>query len=344
MRRKRRHAWSLWFPALAAVGAFLGLLYLALLAPNHFDDRRGRIVVLPRGSTFVGIADSLTASGVVRSRPLFIFAGKLLGWTQTLRAGKYLFSDGVSNFDILWDLHSGRSTANVSVALADGWTAAGYASVLAEEMGVDSARFVALVHDSSFARDCGAEGGSLEGYLFPDTYEFYWQEDEAVIIKRLVSTFMRVYDDTLRAHARLLGLSTEEVLAIASIVQAETGLERERPIIAGVYYNRLRLGMPLQADPTVQYALGNRERVHWKDLEVASPYNTYVHTGLPPGPINNPGLSSIRSVLYPDHNRYLYFVSNGRGGHIFSRSYEDHMKAVTKYRKLRREREGNGRM
>jgi UPF0755 protein len=160
--------------------------------------------------------------------------------------------------------------------------------------------------------------------------------DEREIIRDLVNQFQKFFDDSLAGQERELGLTARKVLTVASIVEREAVVDSERAIIAGVFYNRLNKGMKLEADPTVQYALNEGpRRVHYRDLTIESPYNTYVHTGLPPTPINNPGRKSIIAALYPASHNYLYFVSNGKGGHVFSKTYEEHQKAVRRYRRLR---------
>jgi UPF0755 protein len=329
--------WSRMIAVLLIVfGVLGGSVYLTFLAPNYFADRtHWKTIFIPRGATFADIADSLHQNGVVRRKFCFVLAGKLLGWAEKIRAGKYLLLNGASNFEILRDLHTGRSAMNITITLVEGQTARSYAHILAREVGIDPERFMALVHDSTFAHELGIDASSLEGYLFPNTYEFYWQEDEEAIIRRLVETFKHFYNDSLQEQARKLGLTTEQVVTLASIVDAEAEVDSERSIIAGVYLNRLHRGMRLEADPTVQYALGKQGRVYWKDLDVESPYNTYLYAGLPPGPINNPGMRSIKAVLYPSRHEYLFLVSNGHGGHVFSRTYKEHQRAVQKYRKIR---------
>jgi UPF0755 protein len=153
----------------------------------------------------------------------------------------------------------------------------------------------------------------------------------------MVDGFKRFYTDSLPERQNYLEVSQLDILTLASIVEAEANVDNERPIIAGVYWNRLRKRMRLEADPTVQYALGEEKRLRFKDLNINSPYNTYRHRGLPPGPINNPGKSSIIATLYPDQHGYLYFVATGTGGHYFAKSYKDHQKNIRQYQRTRRE-------
>jgi UPF0755 protein len=168
----------------------------------------------------------------------------------------------------------------------------------------------------------------------PGTYWFYQHSQAREIINQMVDHFHNFMADSLRQQAKKLGYSIHDVLTLASIVKGETNDVEEMPTIAGVYYNRLRIGMPLQADPTVQYAQPDGwKKLSYHDLKIDSPYNTYKYTGLPPGPINNPGKNAILAALYPDSNKYLYFVANGEGGHNFSKTYSQHLKKVRQYRR-----------
>jgi UPF0755 protein len=160
--------------------------------------------------------------------------------------------------------------------------------------------------------------------------------DEHEIVRDLVNQFLKFFNDSLANRGRDFGLTTREVLIVASIVEGEAVIDSERAIIAGVFYNRLKKGMKLEADPTIRFILNEGpRRVLYRDLTIESPYNTYLHPGLPPTPINNPGRKSILAALYPVNTKYLYFVSNGEGGHVFSNTYEAHQRAVRRYRHLR---------
>jgi UPF0755 protein len=205
---------------------------------------------------------------------------------------------------------------------------------------VDSALIASLCVDRKFLSSLGIEAHSLEGYLLPDTYLFSWQTDETEILRTFVNAFRNFYVDSLKARQAQLGLTVHEVLTLASIVEGETSLDGERATIAGVYWNRLRRRMPLQADPTIQYLLPDGpRRLRYDDLKINSPYNTYRKVGLPPGPINNPGRQSILAVLYPQTHQYFYFVADGTGGHRFSRHYSEHLRAVKHWRKIRQEQQ-----
>jgi UPF0755 protein len=209
---------------------------------------------------------------------------------------------------------------------------------LSRELGVDSLKIAALCRDSAVIAAWGIPDSTVEGYLLPDTYLFHWQTEERELLDRLLGAFREFYTDSLQARATALGMTTHQVLTLASIVDKETQIPDERPIVAGVYHNRLKIRMRLDADPTIQYILPNGpRRLLYSDLNIRSPYNTYRNYGLPPGPIANPGRQAILATLYPTQHQFYYFVADGRGGHTFTRTYEEHQRAVRVYRRVRRE-------
>lgn len=312
--------------------------YLTFFASNTSSVASERTVVVPRGASFKTVLDSLESSGVLRMRWTLSLAGRVLGLTKTMKVGKYLFPRGLSNIGILNDLAEGKSRILVTLSVPEGWRMERIALQCGKILGIDTQRFISLCDNSTFRKELGIEASSIEGYLLPDTYKFLWQVSEEEIIERMVGDFKKFYADSLKKRQEELRFSLNEVLALASIVEGEAVLDHERSTIAGVYLNRLRKRMRLEADPTVQFAIPNgRRRLTYSDLRYDSPYNTYVHYGLPPGPINSPGRKSILAVLYPENHPYLYFVADGTGGHVFSRTYAEHQKAVKAYRRMRRE-------
>ena len=305
--------------------------------PYHYNNPKGIVVTISRGASFRSTVDSLVSSQAIRNNWSFQIAGRLLGYTKTIKTGKYLFISGLSNLDILRDIRVGKSRLIIPVTIPEGWRMEQIAQRYKYEIGIDAEKFLAFCHDSTFIREQGIEAKSLEGYLMPDTYAFYWQTDEREIIERMVEGFKHFYNDTLHSRQLELKASQQGILTLASIVEAESSIGDERPIIAGVYWNRLKKKMRLEADPTVQYALGEGKKVSHQDLEFDSPYNTYRHYGLPPGPINNPGKSAILAVLFFQPNDYLYFVATGVGGHRFAKIFSDHQENINKYHRTRRE-------
>ncbi|HEY4644463.1 MAG TPA: endolytic transglycosylase MltG [Bacteroidota bacterium] len=321
---------------LLAIAALL--FYQIFWSSNDFPEPE-KAVIIPQGATFLAITDSLEQHDVIRNRQLFVIAGKLTGWSKNLQKGKYSFERGISNYGILAGIYRGTLAVRIPVTIREGLTSERIARISTRDVGIDSAKFVELVHNPDFVHSLGIEAPSLEGYLLPDTYKFLWDPEEEEVIGRMVEEFKLFYTDSLQARAAEIGFDMNDVVTFASIVEGEAILDEERPIIAGVYHNRLRRRMRLEADPTIQYLLeGGPRRLLYQDLKIKSPYNTYQNYGLPPGPINNPGRSSVLATLYPARHSYLFFVTDGQGGHIFSKTYAEHLRAVRKYRRMMRER------
>jgi UPF0755 protein len=317
-------------------------VYAVVWGPNTFRDADEKILFVSRGVSFHAIVDSLEANGIIRNRTMFELVARVVGGTDRVQVGKYVFHSGESNLEIYEALRTGKGSQIVLVTLPEGTLARTQARILSHQLGIDSSRYMQLAFDPSFARSLGVHAPSLEGYLLPDTYGFSWEPAEEEVIRRQVGEFQKFFNDSLLARASELGWSVHQVTTFASIVEGEAVLGDERPVIAGVYHNRLRAGMKLEADPTIQYIVQNGpRRLFFSDLKLDSPYNTYMYRGLPPGPVNNPGRSSILASLYPASHEYLYFVANGKGGHWFSRRYEEHLKNVRKYRRDRAQRGRN---
>ena len=315
--------------------AVLGWLWV-FYGQNDFDGSGQKLVTISRGQTFQEIVDSLEAQRVIRSRAMFEFVARVFGGTDRIQVGRYAFQQGTSNATIYLTLRDGTENMLIPVIVPEGTMSRTQARIYRRVIGIDSAAFMRLVFDPSFARSLGIDAPSLEGYLLPDTYSFYWQQDERDILRTMASAFLAFYGDSLRAKAEAIGWSMKKVVTIASIVEGEAVLDEERPVIAGVYLNRLRIGMRLEADPTIQYVIpGGPRRLMYSDLRFDSPYNTYRNYGLPPGPVNNPGRSSIHAVLHPARHNFIFFVANGKGGHWFSSTYAEHLRFVKRYRRER---------
>ena len=320
----------------------LVLLYWIFWAPNTTSLASDRAVSVPRGATFASATDSLDLSGVLRTKWTFSLAGRILGVTTEIKVGKYLFPKGLSNLEILRDLAEGKSRVLIPVTIPEGWRIERMAIRYAQSLGIDAEKFISLCRSGRFTRSLGFDAESLEGFLLPETYKFFWQTDEEEIIRRMTEEFKVFYVDSLKARQMEVTMTLNQVLSLASIVEGETRIATERATIAGVYLNRLRKGMRLEADPTVQYVLPDGpRRLFYSDLRIDSPYNTYRYYGLPPGPVGNPGRQSILAVLYPEKHSFIFFVADGTGGHKFSRNYSDHRKAVQEFQRWRRENQKN---
>lgn len=326
--------------ACAAIGgggsilaAVLGLLYL----PQFWRSQEGpQQVAIARGMNVTQIAHLLQQEGVVTSSRGFLLAIKLLRADASLKAGKYQLSPRWSYFRIVDLLRKGKvSTEWVTIPEgADSWTVA---SIMARTLQVDSAAFISLTRDTSLLKEYGIPAPSLEGYLYPSTYQFYWAVAPETAIRTMLREFRRQVGDSVAARAEAMGMTLHQVVTLASIIEGEAMIDAERPLISAVYHNRLRVGMPLQADPTIQFLVpGRGRRLLKKDLTIDSPYNTYLHPGLPPGPVNNPGMASIVAAIRPAPVDYLYFVARGDGGHVFSRTLREHLRAKEHFDQIRR--------
>ncbi|MFZ0447930.1 MAG: endolytic transglycosylase MltG [Desulfatiglandaceae bacterium] len=291
-----------------------------------------KVFQVREGVTLKAVARDLEAKGFIRSRVLFELWGRFKGYGSDIKTGEYLLSTSMPPSKIFNILMRGKSIL-YSVTIPEGYDRRHIAAVLAEENLVDERKFLALTGDPQLAEEYGFSGPGLEGFLFPDTYEFSRGLAARAVIDVMVKRFRQAVAP-LSARIRRCGMSLEEVVTLASIVEKETGRSEERPLIASVFLNRLKKKMRLESDPTVIYGLksftGNLRR---KDLEHPSPYNTYLNRGLPPGPIASPGLESIKAVLFPARTDYLYFVSKNDGTHHFSKTLEEHNRAVRIYQK-----------
>lgn len=323
---------------LLAVGAGI-VLYIVLYAGNSFSGVAKREFYVNKGMTWNDVVDSLDASGIIRSRQLFEWAVLISRKGTGTHVGKYVFKSGISNSELYNDLRRGTGIVPISVTLKEGRRMATFARAFARTIDIDTSRFLALVEDPEFCASLGVSARNLEGYLSPNTYQFNWQSDEEEIIKRLVKQTDKIFTDELLARARKLRLTKHQVLTLASIIEGEAYLDEERARISGVYHNRLRKGMKLEADPTIQFLLPDGpRRVLLRDLQIKSPYNTYMYYGLPPGPISNPREASIIAALYPEQHPFLFFVADGKGGHWFSKDYNGHLNNVKRFRRERAER------
>lgn len=292
-----------------------------------------RIIDIPEGTTLRQVAALLEKEHLIASRWGFLLLGKLTWADQRILAGEYALHAGMRPSEILLEIVNGR-VVRYSVTVPEGYTAVQIANLLGEKELADPAEFLRLVHDRDFIRTLNLDAAHLEGYLFPDTYQFARHMKATDIIGAMVSNLWQTFTPELRARASELHMSPHQVLTLASVIEKETSMEAERDIISGVFHNRLRRRIPLQSDPTVIYGLSQFDgNLRKRDLSVASPYNTYRVMGLPPGPIASPGAGSIRAALYPVPSTYLYFVSRNDGTHQFSSTLAEHNRAVDKYQR-----------
>lgn len=310
--------------------------YTSRLASQPFQAYAGEEIffTVAPGQPSSSIARALEAQGIVSSRWVFLASLWARRAEGRLQAGEYRFAGPSSTNEVIEHLVRG-DVYHMGVTIPEGLTLSESADLLAKKgLGASEAFREAFAHAERIAH-LDPEASDLEGYLFPNTYRFPRRPLPEQVARAMVSRFSQAFDHSRRARAAGLGLSVREVVTLSSIVEKETGRAEERPLIASVFLNRLRRGMPFQSDPTLIYQLkregrfdGNLKRT---DLEMESPYNTYRRPGLPPGPIASPGLAAIDAVLQPAESNYLYFVSRNDGSHHFSATLKEHAAAVRKY-------------
>ena len=329
----RPRRWAL----LLLVAAGLAVAYDLLLPAGSFPPSERRAVLVERGQSLNHVASELKRVGLLHGTLGFQVLARLMGLDRSIKAGQYSFKLGITVPALLRAFARGMYGLNL-VTIPEGLTLGEVNHLLSARLGVPLARFDSLAHERRFLDSLRIDAPSIEGYLDPDTYEFLPGTAPEVAFRTMVN---RTNDVLLKAAAGRdslpLGLSLYQILTLASIVESEAQLEDERRHIARVYLNRLQIGMPLQADPTVAYGIGMRprSRLFLKDLRTESPFNTYLHEGLPPGPICNPGAASVNAVLspLPETNRDLYFVASGGGRSLFARTYAQHLHNIREARR-----------
>ncbi len=289
-------------------------------------------VSIPKGASVRQIKTILAENGLVGDDVRFLILARLSGLATRLQAGEFDLTKGNSPLAVLQEL-SRAKPKQYSLTIPEGRNIFEIADIVAQKGWADKEEFLGLALDPEFTAKQGIKGDSLEGYLFPDTYLLPRSSFGAEkIIAHMLRRFHAVWAELTAGRAD--ALDKEKTVILASVVEKETADPRERPLIAGVFYNRLKIGMKLQSDPTVVYRVKNYSgKITRKMLKAATPYNTYVVKGLPAGPICNPGKEALEAVLDPEKSDFLYFVSNNAGGHKFSKSLQEHNKAVRKYQR-----------
>ena len=293
-------------------------------------------ITINHGESLSVISKKLLKKGVITNENIFEVATKIRGLDTSIPVGTFLMQNVKVNHDIINHLVFGNPERK-KVTLLEGWNIKQTSNHLSKEMGFDYNTIVEIINNTSFINSLGIKSQSLEGYLYPDTYYFFEGEDVNSVIKRLVKEYKYFWTDSNITKASSINLTQHQILTLASIIEGEAIYDSERPIISAVYHNRLKRGMKLQADPTVQYIIKDGpRRLLIKDLRIKSPYNTYLYEGLPPGPINSPGFKSLNAALYPDKNDYLYFVAKGDGYHTFSKNEKEHERAKRAFQRVRK--------
>ncbi len=337
---------AIYFILLTGIFSAALLVNLALFQRVFRTDPAEVTIRINKGDNLTEVAEELERNQIILNKSIFILVGKVLGYQYEVFPGSYTFQNGLTNIDVLEKITDINSFRYFLVTIPEGLNIRQIGRLLKKQIGLDSARFVKESQNDSLIAMLEIDAENLEGFLFPDTYRFSVSPSggyEKEIISSMVSGFRKKITDTLMQSVEDQELDLLKVITLASIIEGETRYEPEKRTISGVYYNRLRKRMKLEADPTVQYVIpdGPKQRLKYSDLKFPSPYNTYLNRGLPPGPINNPGLGSIVAAVYPEDHRYLYFVAKGDGSHRFAETYNEHKQNIQEYRRFLQEQEEN---
>jgi len=327
-----------YYPIAAFFGFFVGLLLFIFYSPNYYSVSEPVSINVQRGATLTQIIDSLYDKGVIQSKSPLKIAAFISGAEKKIKTGRYQFPNGLNYFDIVDLLMEGVAEEQTLVTIPEGIWQHDLAKLLEDDLGISAKEFMDLSKNKTFLMNLGISCGNLEGYLLPETYYFYKSTTTKEVIVKLKSEMDALFDSAATAQMAKLKMDKHDILTIASIIDGESNVIQEFKRISGVYHNRLKKGMLLQADPTIQYLIRERKRhnkVYFKDLEIKSPYNTYMYAGLPPGPINNPGKDAVEAALYPEEHDYYFFVASGKGDHVFAKTNAQHNLNVEKYRQWR---------
>ena len=306
------------------------------VANTLVESDKPYLLKIPSNSVYKNVVDKLYEERVINDALSFSFVAKVLGYQDGVKPGLYQIEPKMNNLQLVRMLRSGQQTP-VRVTFNTVRTQEDLAEKISVNLEVSKEQFLELLQDSVYIRKFGFEEETVMSMFIPNTYEFWWNTSAAELFERMHKEYQSFWTEARSQKAQDLGLSKEEVSTLASIVQAESQKSDERPKIAGVYLNRLRIGMPLQADPTLVFAAGDFsiKRLTAKQMAIDSPYNTYKYAGLPPGPINLPDINSLDAVLNPEKHNYLYFCAKEdfSGYHSFAVGYEEHLSNARRYQR-----------
>ncbi len=320
----------------ASVLAFVLYVCIQLFVPSYISEPPIEVEI-PEGASFRQAMEILQKNGLIRDKNIFIIIGRLTGSDRRIRAGYYAFLGYMSPYQVFKRFIEGK-IIEFEVTINEGDSLMEIREKLVSKGIVSREAFERLTISTDFMASLDINAPSLEGYLYPDTYRFPKGAKATNVLKTMVDRLRKEYDHKINGRMAELGWSENNMLTLASIIEREAVTDKERPIISAVYHNRLRLGMPLQADPTAVYGVKSyREKIYKKDLLRKTPYNTYIIKGLPPGPIASPSIQSIKAALWPAELPYLYFVSKKDGTHVFSKTLQEHNRAIQNIRQGVRE-------
>lgn len=340
--KKKTILFTLFALAIVSLGV-AGWLYLRIYSPNVQlkNPEQPFYLHIPTGADFRQVKDSLEKHGVLKNTRSFEWVAGLMEYPQLVKAGRYRLQDGMHNRALVSKLRSGNQDA-VNLTFNNIRKKEHFAAFLGRELEPDSLDFIELMNDSAFVGELGFSTETIYTMFIPNTYQVFWNSSPKDFFQRMHRDYEKFWTASRRAKADSIGLTPQEVSILASIVDQETSKKDEMPTIAGVYMNRLKSGRRLEADPTVIFALDDFSirRVLYKHLQTPSPYNTYVVTGLPPGPITMPSEAAIRAVLdYEDHN-YIYFCAKAdfSGYHAFAETHSQHLQNARAFQRALNER------
>jgi UPF0755 protein len=309
--------------ALASFGVYI--------AHPSGDGKKVQLLDFAEGNTLKKFAGDLENAGIISNARLFVFYARIRGADARIKAGYYQFNDGLSPKEILRRMVAGEIFA-VRFAVPEGYSIYQIAELLESRGLFNKPSFLKECFNGALLKELGIEGKSVEGYLYPSTYDIPPKTTEADLIRMMVGQFNKVYGQKFAVRARSLGITRNVLVTLASMIEKEAIDPSERPLIASVFNNRLTRGMPLQSDPTAVYGIRSfAGKVSKQDIMRPSPYNTYLIKGIPPGPIGNPGSAAIEAAIMPASTGYYYFVARKDGTHYFSATLEEHNRAVRKY-------------
>jgi len=312
----------------ALTGLFIYFLVIAFGTRSIDQKWQPKIITIKRGFSAGQIANILYREDIIEHPAMFKYLALTGGLNRKLKAGRYRFDYPFSVWEALNKISSGAVVYH-KVTIPEGLTMAQIAGIMAGEAGADSLSLMNAFRDTLVLRTYDIKAPSLEGYLFPETYDFEWGSSAGVIVQRLVESFFANIMPEWLGEIKKQKRDLRQIVIMASLVEREAQIDEERPMVASVFYNRLKLRRPLESCASIEYALPRHKnrRLTYDDLEIDSPYNTYRRQGLPPGPICNPGRKSMEAAVYPAQTNYLYFVSKGDGSHIFTKTLEEHNRA-----------------
>ncbi len=314
----------------------LFFFYLIIIIWPQNNLKKESSFQIPTGSSLNKVSNILKKNNIIKNETSFILAVTLMGYEKKLQAGKFNLLKDTNNFQLIKKLVYGNESL-VSVTVLEGWSLNQISEEIEKKIGIKQIDFLEVSRHPQFLKKLGIAAKSLEGYLFPETYFFSERVSPESIIETMVFQFKKNFSTDFKNRMREIGFNEIEVITLASIIEGEAIFDIERSKVSSVYHNRLKKGMKLQADPTIQYIIeGPPRRLLNKDLKIESPYNTYLNYGLPPGPINNPGLQSIKAALFPKETNFYYFVAKGDGYHTFTQTEKEHKIAKKKFQEVRK--------